>query len=97
MKTLAAVEPSSGMRTAFEKGLAKVPQQDLAGKNVITVDGGFDDFSHSGVAKGEADAVVIAQAFHWCPDYQKALVSREMKREAASSQADVHRRKSQNT
>lgn len=63
------------MRAAFEKGLAKVPKQDLEGKNVITVDGGFDDFSNSGVKKGDGDAVVIAQAFHWCPDYQKALVS----------------------
>lgn len=89
MKTLAAVEPSSGMRAAFEKGLAKVPKQDLEGKNVITVDGGFDDFSNSGVAKGEADAVVIAQAFHWCPDYQKALVSCGFGRAGRRTKADM--------
>lgn len=75
VKTLAAVEPSSGMRAAFEKGLARLPKEDLEGRNIITVDGAFDDYSQSGVKPGEADAVIIAQAFHWCPDYEKAMVS----------------------
>lgn len=64
------------MRSAFEKGLSKVPKEDLEGKKVITVDGGFDDFANSGIEKGQADAVFIAQAFHWCPDYESAMVSR---------------------
>jgi hypothetical protein len=65
------------MRAQWEKSLAKVPQDVLEGKDVRVVDGGFDDFSKTGVTKGEVDLVVIAQAWHWCPDHEKAFVSAE--------------------
>ncbi|ORY23527.1 hypothetical protein BCR39DRAFT_347137 [Naematelia encephala] len=42
-------------------------------KRVQVVDGGFDDFSKTGIQQGSVDAVIIAQAFHWCPDYSAAL------------------------
>ncbi|GFZ44789.1 hypothetical protein JCM24511_02515 [Saitozyma sp. JCM 24511] len=70
---LIGVEPSAGMRGQWEKSLVKVPQDALMGKDVRVVDGGFDDFSKTGVKKGEVDLVVIAQAWHWCPDHDKAF------------------------
>lgn len=74
LKTLVSVEPSSGMRGAWERGLAKVPQDALeGGVDARTVDGGFDDLTKTGLDKGLADAVIIAQAWHWCPDHEKAL------------------------
>jgi len=38
-------------------------------------------FDHAGVEAGWADLVVIAQAWHWCPDYSAAMVeiSRSLK------------------
>jgi SAM-dependent methyltransferase len=68
---LVAVEPSAGMRAAWDRGQARLPASATA--NATTVDGGFDDLSHAGITKGIADAVIIAQAWHWCPDYDKAL------------------------
>lgn len=64
------------MRESWQKGIDRLPQKALEGKKVLSVDGTFDDFSSAGVDKGQADAVIIAQAFHWCPDYDSALVSR---------------------
>lgn len=66
IKELVAVEPSKGMRTTFEKS---------CGPNAKIVDGGFDDLSKTKLGAESADLVVIAQAWHWCPDHQKALVS----------------------
>jgi hypothetical protein len=63
------------MRAAWEKGLDKVPKEALEGRDVRAVEGGFDDFSNSGVEPGTVDLVVIAQAWHWCPDHEKAFVS----------------------
>jgi hypothetical protein len=74
IKTLIGVEPSSGMREAWQKGTDKLPKQTIERKKVESVDGTFDDFSKAGLSKEEADAVIIAQAFHWCPDYEGALV-----------------------
>jgi len=62
------------MRDAWQKGTDKLPKQAIEGKKVKSVDGTFDDFSKAGLGKGEADTVIIAQAFHWCPDYEGALV-----------------------
>jgi hypothetical protein len=62
------------MREAFQKGINKLPEQATQGRKVESVQGTFDDFSKAGLGKGEADAVIIAQAFHWCPDYEGALV-----------------------
>ena len=76
VRTLVAVEPSAGMRNAWERGLARLPAGALQGKDVRTVEGSFLDFSKSGVERGSVDAVVIAQAWHWCPDHEAALVSR---------------------
>lgn len=74
ISTLIGVEPSAGMREAWQKGIDKLPAPATQGKKVESVDGTFDDFSKAGLGKGEADAVIIAQAFHWCPDYEGALV-----------------------
>lgn len=69
------------MREAWYKGLSKIGTEakDKA-ETVEAVEGGFDDFAQVdqyGVKQGEADAVIIAQAWHWCPDHEKALVSQE--------------------
>ncbi|KZP11949.1 S-adenosyl-L-methionine-dependent methyltransferase [Athelia psychrophila] len=56
-----AVEPSAGMRAAFERTVED-PRADI-------VDGSF---AATGVEDGWADVVIIAQAFHWCPDYEAA-------------------------
>jgi SAM-dependent methyltransferase len=71
---LYSVEPSGGMRTQWEKGLRKLPAETYEGKEIRTVEGGFDDFSHAGIGEGEADLIVVAQAYHWCPDHEKAFV-----------------------
>lgn len=72
------------MRSAWHKGLARIPKDQLeksvdgSKRMVGVVDGAFDDFSNAaeyGVKKGEVDGVLIAQAWHWCPDHDKALVS----------------------
>ncbi|KAL6306611.1 S-adenosyl-L-methionine-dependent methyltransferase [Sparassis latifolia] len=56
-----AIEPSEGMRDVFAKSVRD--------PRVSVADGTFDS---TGVDDGWADVVVIAQAFHWCPDYDKA-------------------------
>ncbi|KAJ1310403.1 hypothetical protein OPQ81_007141 [Rhizoctonia solani] len=58
---LRAIEPSEGMRETFNKRTKDSRVACLAG-----------DFLKTGVEDGWADLVVIAQAFHWCPDYDKA-------------------------
>ena len=70
---LVGVEPSAGMRQAWDKAYAKIDPKSLLAKGSI-VDGSFEDFSQSGVEKGSADLVAIAQAWHWCPDHESALV-----------------------
>ncbi|PFH54313.1 hypothetical protein AMATHDRAFT_72820 [Amanita thiersii Skay4041] len=56
-----AVEPSEGMREVFRKTVTD--------KRVSMGSGTFDC---TNVDDGWADVIVIAQAFHWCPDYDKA-------------------------
>lgn len=63
IQELKAVEPSEGMRQTFASKIGD--------PRVTTYEGTFD---HTGVENGWADLVVIAQAFHWCPDYNAALV-----------------------
>jgi hypothetical protein len=72
------------MRSAWKAGVGRIkPEQlsvnpDGSKRDVQVVDGAFDDFSNAeqvGVKQGEVDGVLIAQAWHWCPDYDKALVS----------------------
>ncbi|KAF8636552.1 hypothetical protein AX17_003364 [Amanita inopinata Kibby_2008] len=60
---LRAIEPSQGMRAAFSKTVTD--------ERVSVCDGTFDC---TGIHTGWADVVIIAQAYHWCPDYDKALV-----------------------
>lgn len=57
-----AVEPSPGMREVFSKTV----QDDR-----VTIDDGT--FENTGVGDEWADLLVIAQAFHWCPDYDRAF------------------------
>ncbi|RPD66213.1 S-adenosyl-L-methionine-dependent methyltransferase [Lentinus tigrinus ALCF2SS1-7] len=61
IKELRAIEPSEGMRSVFSKTVTD--------PRVSTREGTFDT---TGVEDGWADLIVIAQAFHWCPDYDKA-------------------------
>ncbi|KAK0239939.1 S-adenosyl-L-methionine-dependent methyltransferase [Armillaria nabsnona] len=58
VKELRAVEPSAGMRDVF----IKTVQDD----RVSAREGTFDT---TNIDDGWADLVVIAQAFHWCQDY----------------------------
>jgi len=61
IKQLKAIEPSDGMREVFAKTVND--------ERVSAQEGTFDT---TGIEDGWADLVVIAQAFHWCPDYDKA-------------------------
>ncbi|WWC57668.1 uncharacterized protein I303_100202 [Kwoniella dejecticola CBS 10117] len=75
--TLISIEPSEGMRNQWNRSLlSKLPPPSTDGKTIQTVPGSFDNFQAAqeyGVNKGEADAVIIAQAWHWCPDHEAAL------------------------
>ncbi|KAK1236523.1 hypothetical protein PQX77_000216 [Marasmius sp. AFHP31] len=61
LKNLKAIEPSSGMRDVFS--------QSVKHDRVTVHEGTFDT---TGVEDGWADIIIIAQAFHWCPDYDRA-------------------------
>ncbi|KAF8964667.1 S-adenosyl-L-methionine-dependent methyltransferase [Flammula alnicola] len=61
IRQLKAVEPSEGMREVFSRTVKD---------DRISLSEGY--FDATGVEDGWADLVVIAQAFHWCPDYDKA-------------------------
>ncbi|KAF9053225.1 S-adenosyl-L-methionine-dependent methyltransferase [Panaeolus papilionaceus] len=63
--SLRAIEPSGGMREVFNRTV-----NDPQGRISIH-DGTFQD---TGVEEGWADVVLIAQAYHWCPDYEAASV-----------------------
>ncbi|CDU25967.1 uncharacterized protein SPSC_06138 [Sporisorium scitamineum] len=77
--SLTAIEPSAGMRSHFETAIASGPasvkqqMQDqglLSPSASITVeDGAFESFD----AGSNNDAVVVAQAWHWCQDWDAAL------------------------
>ncbi|KZP11946.1 S-adenosyl-L-methionine-dependent methyltransferase [Athelia psychrophila] len=56
-----AVEPSAGMRATFARTVLD-PR--------VSVSEG--SFAATGVEGGWADVIIIAQAFHWCPDYEAA-------------------------
>ncbi|KAF7778688.1 hypothetical protein Agabi119p4_3033 [Agaricus bisporus var. burnettii] len=56
-----AVEPSAGMRRVFEHSVKD--------KRIHVQEGTFQS---TGVTTGWADLIVIAQAYHWCPDYDLA-------------------------
>ncbi|KAJ7472291.1 S-adenosyl-L-methionine-dependent methyltransferase [Mycena galericulata] len=58
---LKAMDPSEGMRETFSKYTSD--------DRVVVSEGTFDN---TGVESGWADLVVIAHAFHWCPDYEAA-------------------------
>ncbi|KAL1944507.1 hypothetical protein VTO73DRAFT_2937 [Trametes versicolor] len=62
IKELRAIEPSEGMRKVFT--------ETVNDPRVSAQEGTFDT---TGIEDGWADLVVIAQAFHWCPDYDKAV------------------------
>ncbi|KAG2753235.1 S-adenosyl-L-methionine-dependent methyltransferase [Suillus brevipes Sb2] len=59
--TLRAIEPSEGMRDVWT---------DTVDDNRCSIVKGT--FDNTGVEDGWADLIIIAQAFHWCPDYGKA-------------------------
>lgn len=72
---LRAVEPSEGMRTIWT-------EKNTEGKATIE-DGTFES---TVVLDGWADLVLVAQAFHWCPDYDKACAefARILKKDGAA-------------
>lgn len=73
---LVAVEPSSGMRAQWQKSVDAVLPKDTTTKaDIRAVEGGFDDFSNSGLEPGSVDLVIIAQAYHWCQDHDAAFAS----------------------
>ncbi|KAJ6596936.1 S-adenosyl-L-methionine-dependent methyltransferase [Mycena vulgaris] len=61
IKELRAVEPSEGMREVFIKTISD---------DRVSISEGT--FQQTGIEDGWADLVVVAQAFHWCPDYARA-------------------------
>ena len=67
------------MRETWQSSLTRMPASALDGRIVKTVSGSFDDFSEadavSAGGKGKVDGVIIAQAYHWSPDHEAALVS----------------------
>ncbi|KAI0006161.1 S-adenosyl-L-methionine-dependent methyltransferase [Russula compacta] len=58
---ITAVEPSEGMRTIFDISVRD--------ERVSCQHGSF---GNTGIPGYSADLVVVAQAFHWCPDYDAA-------------------------
>ncbi|KAA1471133.1 S-adenosyl-L-methionine-dependent methyltransferase [Dentipellis sp. KUC8613] len=63
IQKLSALEPSAGMREVFAKSVTD---------ERVTIKEGF--FDNTGVPDGQVDLIVIAQAFHWCPDFDAAAV-----------------------
>jgi len=63
IKELKAVEPSEGMREVFSKTVS-----DEQGRVLITE----GTFQETHIEDGWADVVIVAQAFHWCPDFGAA-------------------------
>ncbi|KAK0463935.1 S-adenosyl-L-methionine-dependent methyltransferase [Desarmillaria tabescens] len=61
IKELRAMEPSAGMRDIFVKTVED--------ERVSVREGTFDT---TNIEDGWADLVTIAQAFHWCPDFDAA-------------------------
>ncbi|KAF8881201.1 S-adenosyl-L-methionine-dependent methyltransferase [Infundibulicybe gibba] len=61
VKELKAIEPSAGMRRMFS--------ETVTDERISIQDGTFDT---TDVETGWADLIFIAQAFHWCPDYNLA-------------------------
>jgi len=61
IKELRAIDPSDGMRSVFS--------QTVTDSRVSIKEGTFQE---TGIVDGWADIIVIAQAFHWCPDYNRA-------------------------
>ncbi|KIL69790.1 hypothetical protein M378DRAFT_68458, partial [Amanita muscaria Koide BX008] len=61
IKKLQAIEPSEGMRNTFS--------ENVKDERVSVREGAFDSTE---IDDGWADIVLIAQAFHWCPDYDRA-------------------------
>ncbi|KAJ7097886.1 S-adenosyl-L-methionine-dependent methyltransferase [Mycena belliarum] len=61
IKQLKAFEPSEGMREVFSKTISD---------DRLTI--GDGTFQQTGIEDRWADLVVVAQAFHWCPDFSSA-------------------------
>ncbi|KAF8910963.1 methyltransferase type 11 [Gymnopilus junonius] len=61
IRALRAFEPSEGMREVFSKTVKD---------SRVSVSEGY--FDATGVEDGWADLVIVAQAFHWCPNYNAA-------------------------
>ncbi|WVR03154.1 hypothetical protein IAU60_000144 [Kwoniella sp. DSM 27419] len=88
LNALVGVEPSEGMRNAWQRGYDKASGLAASGSTPPTatsVEGSFDDFSKvascgihqvtsgGGSGAGGVNAIIIAQAWHWCPDHESAL------------------------
>lgn len=62
IESITAIEPSDGMRKVFDK-----QTQD---PRVVSKAGTFEE---TGLEDASADFVVTAQAWHWCPDFDKGV------------------------
>lgn len=77
--SLTTIEPSAGMRSHFESAIASGPnslKHEMQDKGLLSPsasitleDGAFENFD----AGEKNDAVVVAQAWHWCQDWDGAL------------------------
>lgn len=74
--SLTAIEPSAGMRSHFESAIISSLKREMQDKgqlspqaNISVEDGAFENFD----AGHNNDAVVVAQAWHWCQDWDQAL------------------------
>lgn len=78
-----ALDASSAMMEALERSLMQAPdglvpklkQSGLLGADVTTDTGvaTFEDFNSAQRFTGQVDLILIAQAWHWCQDWDKAL------------------------
>ncbi|KAF8234075.1 S-adenosyl-L-methionine-dependent methyltransferase [Tricholoma matsutake] len=63
IKYIKAIDPSHGMREVFSKTVS-------SDHVIISISEGT--FDTTGIEDQWGDLIVIAQAFHWCPDYDRA-------------------------
>lgn len=62
VRHLTAIEPSDGMREVFSKQYSDARVETKAGT-----------FDNTGLASETADFIAVAQAWHWCPNYDAGI------------------------
>lgn len=74
ISSLVGIEPEAGMRSVETSQMDSLPSVLLEGRDIRTVEGTFEDFSKAGIQPKTVDAIVIAQAWHWCTIHSAAFV-----------------------